>query len=537
MKKVLYLAALSVIPALSMAQQIPVFSQYMLNPYIINPAAAGIREEPRLFLHYRNQWMGFQDAPKTMAVSFETPLSNNKYGIGVQFQNDQSHILSNSAGRISYRYTLPFNGGHLLGFGLYGGFMQRKINYDALDATAGEDPVLLSSEARGTVFDAGFGVYYTWKTLEAGVSIDQLLANKFRFTEDVSQKSTSFQNIRHFTLNAAYEYKFKGEKWAVKPGVALRSFQGANIVLEGTAIAKWKDFIWAGVGYRQQFGIIALAGVEIADQFTVGYSFDYSTGAMRNYSSGSHEVLLSYRFGKRGEEGAAAANRQLRRQAEEIRDLREDNRKLREDVTLQKEEIERIRMVQKSDSEEMKKIINANKVEVIPENSTNGQTPFGQSNTDAGQTSETAIGAATSTSNQNTAGSNAASTAEMKAVEARLAQLEKQFKTGKSTSGTAGDELVTGDKTDVSDLQDATSGKYYIVVGSYFKLEDAKAYQNILKREMKLETKVVSRPDRKFFFVVTREVKNNPEAQQEMKDLKAKGIDNYINGNLWIFAE
>jgi type IX secretion system PorP/SprF family membrane protein len=526
------------LPTFMQAQQIPIFSQYMLNPFIINPAAAGIKEEPRLFLHYRNQWMGFEDAPKTMAVSFETPLAGNKYGIGMQFLSDQSHILSNSAGRVSYRYTLPFEGGHKLGFGLYGGFMQRKINFAALDAASAEDPLLLSSEVRGTVFDAGFGTWYTWKQLEAGISIDQLLNNKFNFEEDVTQKTSSFQNIRHFTLNAAYEYRFKGDKWAVKPCVALRSFQGANINVEGTVIGKWKDLLWAGVGYRQQFGIIALAGVEIAEQFTVGYSFDYSTGEIRNYASGSHEVLLSYRFGKRGEDGVAAANRQLRRQADALRDIKDENRKLREDVTAQKEELERIRKVQELENEDMKKVIEANKVESIPDATSGadaGQNPDGKAASNNQGAASTNKG-----SNGSTVGGEVSSD-EIKALKERLTALEKQLREQQAKQASGAIESPNGDgaKTgqDSPESSNARTGKYYIVVGSYFKLEDAKAYQNILQREIGMETKVVSRSDRKFFFVVSKEVTNNDEAQREMKDLKTKGIDDYINGNLWIYAE
>jgi cell division septation protein DedD len=356
----------------------------------------------------------------------------------------------------------------------------------------------------------------------------------------VSQKSTSFQNIRHFTLNAAYEYKFKGDKWAVKPGVAVRSFQGANFLVEGTAIAKWNDFIWAGLGYRQQFGIIALAGVEIADQFTIGYSFDYATGAISNYSSGSHEVLLSYRFGKRGEEGAAAANRQLRRQAEEIRDLRDENRKLREDVTAQKEEIERIRKVQTTESEEMKKIIEANKVESIPENTaqgsnegTAGQSGTAKEGTGSGDNRGVEGGASDSRSNVSTANQ-----AEMKQLEERLSKLEKQLREAQTNSATDTKETTANEGTEAPAADYAPkTGKYYIVVGSYFNLEDAKAYQKILQREMGLATQVVSRADRKFFFVVSKEVKSNAEAQERMKDLKSKGIDNFINGNLWIYGE
>ena len=76
--------------------------------------------------------------------------------------------------------------------------------------------------------------------------------------------------------------------------------------------------------------------------------------------------------------------------------------------------------------------------------------------------------------------------------------------------------------------------KYYIVVGSYFNIEDAKAYQRMLKREAGVDTKVVSRADRKFFFVYTSEFNDLDAALSEIKQLKESELKSKINGNFWV---
>lgn len=548
MKRLLGTFAALLIIASGISQQTTTFSQYMLNPYIINPAAAGIDNETSVFLHYRKQWMGFSNSPRTFALTLATPMKDNKYGLGFQFFSDEAHILSNNSGRVSYRYTLDLNEEHRLGFGLYGGFMQRKVRYSEIQNADLEDPTLFRNDVSGTVFDAGFGAWYTWKTLEAGLSIDQMLNNKFKFSDDITGSEATFQNLRHFTLNAAYDYKFKDEVWAVKPGVALRSFQGANINFEGTVIGTWKDMLWAGAGYRQGFGVIFLAGVEIMEQLTFGYSYDYSTGDIKNYTTGSHEVLLSYRFAKGNADEDANTQRRLRRQASEIRDLKAQNEEMRAELDQQKEEIERLKAVEDRDAEEMQKVINENKVETIPEKGSDGEPTEGSGTSAEGTESNDVGGAAV------VAGS-VASSKEVEELKEQVEGLQKEMEALKSgqTKVESSDNgeleekinkleeeievLKTGKVVNADDSNtDPSIDKYYVVTGAYFNVEDAKLLQKILKREMNMDTRVVSRADRKFFFVVSKEVSTNDEAQAEMKRLKESGIGKYINGNTWIYG-
>ena len=530
MKKILLIISILWSTAI-IAQQKTTFSQYMLNPYILNPAAAGINDETSLFLHYRNQWMGFSNSPQSFAVTLETPLMDNKSGVGVQFVSDQSHILSSLSGRLSYRYTVAIKTDHKLGFGLYGEFMQRKIRYSEIENGDTDDPALFKNDLSKSTFDAGFGIYYTWKSLEAGFAIDQLLNNKFTFQDDISENSTSFQNIRHFTLNVAYEYGFKGTDWSVKPSLILRSFQGANVSNEFTAIAKWNKMLWAGAGYRQNFGVIFLAGVKVMDQISFGYSYDYSLGAMQNQNKGSHEVLVAYTFGKRGSGNNAETKRILRKQANDIRELKVQNEQLKEKIESLNDDEKRLLEIEKRDSIAMQQIIDDNKVERIPENKS------------------LATDSVKGTENSNSA-QNGNSNEVIDALEKRVRELEQQVEDYHKNDSANSDEALNNKvqqleaeigllKSSISENSkeetNENGGSFHVVTGSYFNSEDAKSLQKILKRELDLDTRIVSRSDRKFFFVITKQLIEDQAAQDEMKRLKEIGIHKYINGNLWIY--
>jgi len=56
----------------------PVYSQYLQNGLLINPAYAGSRGSLSAFLSYRMQWMGIPDAPVFQSVSLNTPMKNDK---------------------------------------------------------------------------------------------------------------------------------------------------------------------------------------------------------------------------------------------------------------------------------------------------------------------------------------------------------------------------------------------------------------------------------------------------------------------------
>jgi type IX secretion system PorP/SprF family membrane protein len=71
------------------AQQDPIFSQYMNNPGIINPAYAGYCGNINMNGIFRKQWLGMDWSPTTTAISFNSPYKGFDVGIGLTYINDQ----------------------------------------------------------------------------------------------------------------------------------------------------------------------------------------------------------------------------------------------------------------------------------------------------------------------------------------------------------------------------------------------------------------------------------------------------------------
>ncbi len=60
-----------------------------------------------------------------------------------------------------------------------------------------------------------------------------------------------------------------------------------------TARARYRKMFSFGIGYRWDDAIVATVAVEFKN-FFLGYSYDYTTSAIRQASSGSHEILAGY---------------------------------------------------------------------------------------------------------------------------------------------------------------------------------------------------------------------------------------------------
>ena len=111
------LLSIIMISKFGMAQQLPIYTNYMLNPYAYNPAVAGSKPTAVFNLNYRNQWVGFQDAPKTYMISLHSPIGKQKkLAVGVLVNSDNTGLLSRTSGYLTLGYHIKLNKNYFLRF-------------------------------------------------------------------------------------------------------------------------------------------------------------------------------------------------------------------------------------------------------------------------------------------------------------------------------------------------------------------------------------------------------------------------------------
>jgi len=276
----------------------PVYSQYLQNGLLINPAYAGTRGSLSAFLSYRLQWMGISGAPVFQSFSLNAPMKNDKVGLGIMAQFMKFGFTKSQSIYASYAYHIKLSNGKL-SFGLKGGFDRSNTDYTGILTTAKDDPVFTTNDKPYFLPNVGAGVYYFSDKLFAGVSIPAFLSYRKNSSSGSVEAYHSFRN---------YDVIFSGGGLIVfsqvlkfKPSVLLdysidKTKKLTQLDINGNFIIG--DLIWIGGSYRtSEQVLVGILQVQPNPQFMFGFSYDYPVGKMNTYSHGSSEFILRYEFG------------------------------------------------------------------------------------------------------------------------------------------------------------------------------------------------------------------------------------------------
>lgn len=278
------------------AQQLPLYSQYMFNDFVINPAVAGTKEFIPITMVVRDQWVGFEGQPKTQTLSAHGALNNKNVGVGGYVFYDQIGPVTTTGLSGAYAYHLK-SGNSKLSFGLSALMYLYRLNTSALqfDNIGNVDNVVAKNSFQTFAPNFSFGMHYSIKGFFAGISIPEILQTKLLTNQDFFVMQTK----RHYFVNTGYNYEVN-DKFQIEPSVLVKYVAGAPIEIDINARVKAYEKIFAGVSYRTNDAIVALAGFNILDQLQLGYSYDITTTAIKLYSKGSHEIMLRYAISEKG---------------------------------------------------------------------------------------------------------------------------------------------------------------------------------------------------------------------------------------------
>jgi type IX secretion system PorP/SprF family membrane protein len=287
---VFFTIMLSICTGAVRAQQNPVYSQYLFNGLVLNPAYAGNQEQLDIIALYRKQWDNFEGAPSTGTISANYRPEDSRIGIAVLAGFDQIGVHKNNRLSVNYAYKLPLGRG-MLSMGLRAGFSFLQSDFSNLTLRADNDPLLNTSE---TDFNpnVGTGLYYSTNDLFIGISVPQLINNRIR--EDiVTDIPIAARQARNYFINAGKVFTLN-EFFKLMPSVLVSVQEGNATTLDVNANVIFDDVLTAGVSYRSKDAIIFNFELKLNDNFNFGYAYDYTTSEIGRYASGSHEIMLNY---------------------------------------------------------------------------------------------------------------------------------------------------------------------------------------------------------------------------------------------------
>ena len=297
LKSIIALLLLSVCLTNANAQQIFRMSQYNQHNFMVNPAAAGANDDASIGAAYRKMWAGIDGGPQTTILFGDKYFAKKKVGLAVVLYDDKTGPTSRTGGEVNLSYSVPLENGKRIMFGLGGQVLQHKINKAELAGSEYFDPTdpLMSAPANVTKGDASAGIYYKSPTLNAGISVQQLIQSKLDFIKGSTTEQG--RQYRHYNFVASYNIVTDEENVLI-PNAIIRYLPNAPLEVEVGARIEHKDILWVGFNYHFKQSYAALAGVKINKKLAIGYAYDvYKTPLSIFYDGGdAHEITLRYFF-------------------------------------------------------------------------------------------------------------------------------------------------------------------------------------------------------------------------------------------------
>ncbi|NSW44287.1 MAG: type IX secretion system membrane protein PorP/SprF [Bacteroidales bacterium] len=270
------------------AQQLPLYSQYMMNAFLLNPAIAGSVDYFPVRLTARQQWVGINDAPSTQALSAHYLFEYQKLGVGGYVFNDKFGPMSRIGIQACASYHLPLTGiNSKLGIGLALKAFQFKFDESKFKAIDDADPALSYSTITKFVPDADFGIYLYNDKYFVGVSATQLVQLNIDFGDSSVDKNAI---IRHYYAMGGYKFVLNDD-FEVEPSLLFKGTMQTPWQIDFNVKGYYKRMYWLGVSYRSSKDIVAMLGVKVK-KYYLGYAFDYTMSNIKRYTSGSHEILI-----------------------------------------------------------------------------------------------------------------------------------------------------------------------------------------------------------------------------------------------------
>lgn len=287
--QILVVLLLVIFSKLLVAQQDPLYSMYMFDKMLINPAYTGSSNWAVGTLKYRKQNTGLEGSPTTQTFNFHSPITKRHIGLGVKVINDKIAIMSNLNASLLYSYHLNFGGGKL-SVGLETGIVSRKIDYSELILSTEIDNSIPAGVSSAIVPDVSWGMYYQKKQFYAGFSQAHLIKSNFN-DNTVNESQSHLYNHMYLLSGAVFDIT---KKVALEPSFLLKMVTAAPIQLDLNAMFYYDDRFGAGIQYRTGDAIVAIVKINIMEQFRIAYSYDISISGLSNVAGSSHELIISY---------------------------------------------------------------------------------------------------------------------------------------------------------------------------------------------------------------------------------------------------
>ena len=320
MKKLAFILILILIRQVVSAQQLPIYSQYLYNKFLINPAHAGSDGYTSLNLTAREQWIGYSGAPRTYSLSWQTrflkkpydvklkasnrttyrPKTDGKVGLGAYIFSDRNGLIQRTGFQVTYSYHMWIQEYTQLSLGLAMTGYHFIINANETSFEDPSEPWLTDNLRKGVfVPDADVGLYILNPRFDFGVSAQQLFGAAAKIGDYAYR---NFHMNRHFYTFGSY-YVPIANKQELEPAVLIKMSEELRPQADLGVTYIYDQSLWSGITYRTGGGLIANIRIKYVPKQTMktamffGYAIDFTLSQIQRVTYGTHELTFAFKFG------------------------------------------------------------------------------------------------------------------------------------------------------------------------------------------------------------------------------------------------
>ncbi len=267
----------------------PMYTQYMYNMSIINPAytTSDVGTINGGLIH-RRQYAAV-DGHVTTSLFGHAALSD-KVEVGISYYNDNfDDVFTTNDVNADFAYKLNFDNGYTLSLGLKAGAnLQSLDNSDIQTANPG-DPAF--DNTTYTNFNLGAGAYFNSDKFYVGVSSPNFIQSE---TSNIDNLDNPNERQIHAYLTGGYVFQLS-DNVKFKPASIVRMTEGTPLTFDVTANFLLYEKLELGAAYRLDESVSGLINFRIVDNLRLGYAYDFTISEFENSNTGgSHEFLLLF---------------------------------------------------------------------------------------------------------------------------------------------------------------------------------------------------------------------------------------------------
>lgn len=313
----------------SYAQQAMQYSQYLQSGFLLNPALAGAESYLDIKGGFARQWVGLDGGPTGSFFTYQAPIMPKSgqnqgapltlpfpgrlpqpalggktdstqarfhQGYGFVMQTESDGTLRNTSGSVAYSMHIPIMKKYFLSWGGSFGLKQRSLDTRDLRLLDPYDLVYNGRTTSVLLPDASIGLSFYNQSFFLSASANQVLASPYSY--DRLQPNPAGQLVPHFYLMGGYRFQLS-PSWRILPSVLVRYVEPAPASIDYSVQLFFRDLFRAGLTYRNKESAVVLLGFVVNHTICIGYSYDATLSGLRSYSSGTHGVVLGWRFAGR----------------------------------------------------------------------------------------------------------------------------------------------------------------------------------------------------------------------------------------------